>query len=67
MINATSYGNRSTGKEDRLDNTDKSDAIREHKCIRCMACVTVCPPKAVKVEQANLEFHQRASETFQQP
>ena len=48
-----------------IDNTDKSDPIREHECIWCMACVTVCPPKAIKVEQSNLEFHQRASQTYQ--
>jgi phage shock protein A len=31
--------------------------------IRCMACVTVCPPKATKVEQSNPEF-QRAKEAL---
>jgi ferredoxin len=29
-----------------------------------MACVTVCPTAAIKVEQANLEFHQIVSEDF---
>ena len=66
MVNATSSGSGSTGKEYRLDDTDKSDPIREHECIWRMACVTVCPPTAVKVDQANLELHQRAQETFQQ-
>ena len=65
MANATSSGIGRNGKEDRLDGTDKSDPIREHECIWCMACVTVCPPKAIKVEQANMEFHKVASETVQ--
>jgi len=49
-----------------LDYTDKSDSIREKACIWCMVCVTVFPTTAtaIKVEQANLEFHQSASETF---
>ena len=64
MVNATSYGNGSDGKDNRLDYTDKSEPIREHECIWCMACVTVCPTKAIKVEQSNLEFHQKASESF---
>jgi len=64
MVNATSYGNGSDDKDNRLDYTDKSEPIREHECIWCMACVTVCPTKAIKVEQSNLEFHQRASEAF---
>jgi len=64
MANATSYGNGSDGKDNRLDYTDKSEPIREHECIWCMACVTVCPTKAIKVEQSNLEFHQKASESF---
>lgn len=58
----TSYGNGNDGKENRLDYTDKSEPIREHDCIWCMACVTVCPTKAIKVEQ--LELHQKASESF---
>jgi NAD-dependent dihydropyrimidine dehydrogenase PreA subunit len=66
MANATSAGNGSTGKEYRADYTDKSEPIREHDCIWCMACVTVCPTKAIKVEQSNIEFHQRASESFRE-
>lgn len=65
MLNATSGGTGSNGKEDRLDATDKSDPIREHECIWCMACVTVCPPKAIKVDQENMHFHSVASETLQ--
>jgi hypothetical protein len=29
-----------------------------------MACVSVCPPQAVKVDQAALEFHEKAAGTF---
>jgi hypothetical protein len=29
-----------------------------------MACVSVCPPQAIKVDQANLEHHERAAGTF---
>ena len=34
-------GTGTTEKEERLDFTDKADAIREHDCIWCMACVSV--------------------------
>jgi ferredoxin len=37
--------------------TDKSDPVKEHDCIWCMACVTVCPTQAIKVDEANLEVH----------
>ena len=37
---------------------------REHDCIWCMACVQVYPPQAIKVNQSNLEFHEKASGTF---
>jgi len=53
-----------TEKEERLDFTDKADAIREHDCIWCMACVSVCPPLAVLVDQGNQEFHEKAAGTF---
>jgi ferredoxin len=29
-----------------------------------MACVSVCPPQAIKVDQANLEPHEKAGGTF---
>jgi hypothetical protein len=29
-----------------------------------MACVSVCPPQAIKVDQANLEAHEKAAGTF---
>ena len=57
MSNATSSGDGRAGKDDRLDYTDKSDPVREKACIWCMACVTVCPTTAIKVEQSNMEFH----------
>jgi NAD-dependent dihydropyrimidine dehydrogenase PreA subunit len=64
--NATSSGNGSDEREGRVDFTDKSDPIRERDCIWCMACVAVCPPQAIKVEQSNLEYHQRADQTFRE-
>jgi NAD-dependent dihydropyrimidine dehydrogenase PreA subunit len=65
MQNATSSGKGEDHSRDgRLDFTDKSDPIREHDCIWCMACVSVCPPQAVKVDQSNLEYHEKAAGTF---
>jgi NAD-dependent dihydropyrimidine dehydrogenase PreA subunit len=64
MTNATSAGTGSTVKEERKDYIDKADPIREHDCIWCMACVSVCPTQAIKVDQSNLEFHEKASGTF---
>ena len=29
-----------------------------------MACVSACPLQAIKVDQANLEFHEKSAETF---
>jgi len=29
-----------------------------------MACVSVCPPQAIKVDQVNLEFHEKAAGIF---
>ena len=60
MENETSAGSGSTIKQERSDYTDKSDPIREHDCIWCMACVSVCPTGAIKVDQSNLEFHEKA-------
>ena len=54
----------STVKEERKDYTDKADAIREHDCIWCMACVSVVRHRNVKVDQSSLEFHEKASGTF---
>lgn len=57
----TFEGTGSTVKDDRKDYTDKADPVREHDCIWCMACVSVCPPQAIKVDQSNLEHHERAA------
>jgi NAD-dependent dihydropyrimidine dehydrogenase PreA subunit len=65
MQNAISEGNSENSLGDgRKDYTDKSDPIREHGSIWCMACVSVWPPQAIKVDQANLEFHEKATGTF---
>ena len=66
MASATSYGNGNSSKEGRADYTDKSDPIREHACIWCMACVTVCPTRAIMVNQANTQFHEQAARSFQE-
>jgi len=63
-INATFAGTGSSVKEERKDLTDKADPIREHDCIWCMACVSVCPPQAIKVDQSNLEAHEKAAGTY---
>ena len=55
MTNATSAAiGENHDREGRIDYTDKSDPLSEHDCIWCMACVTVCPTKAIKVDEANL-------------
>lgn len=62
MVNATSSGTgESHAKEGRVDYTDKSDPVREHDCIWCMACVAVCPTQAIKVEQSNTSYHEKAT------
>jgi NAD-dependent dihydropyrimidine dehydrogenase PreA subunit len=61
MADAASTGTGSMVKEERKDYTDKSDPVREHDCIWCMACVSVCPPQAIKVEETSVEFHEKAS------
>ena len=59
MVNATSVGTgESHQKEGRKDYTDKSEPIREHDCIWCMACVSVCPTQAIKVDQSNQKIHE---------
>lgn len=64
-VNQIFEGTGSTVKEERKDFTDKADPIREHDCIWCMACVSVCPPQAIKVDQGNQEFHEKAAGTYQ--
>ncbi len=63
-INETFDGSGKTEKEERFDLSDNADPIREHDCIWCMACVSVCPPQAVLVDQGNQEWHEKASGTF---
>ena len=63
-IKETFAGTGATEKEERKDFSDKADPIREHDCIWCMACVSVCPPQAVLVDQGNLEWHEKAAGTF---
>ena len=60
-LNETFDGTGSSEKENRKDHTDKADPIREHDCIWCMACVSVCPTQAIKVDQSNVEAHEKAS------
>ena len=65
MANATSDGTGNDRDQDgRKDYTDKSDPIREESCIWCMACVSVCPTGAIKVDQSNVTFHEQASRSF---
>ncbi len=64
-INETFDGTGKTEKEERFDLSDNADPIREHDCIWCMACVSVCPPQAVLVDQGNQEWHEKAAGSFQ--
>ena len=64
VIGQTFAGTGSDIKDERKDLTDKADPIREHDCIWCMACVSVCPPQAIKVDQANVEKHEGAANSL---
>ena len=64
VLDKTFEGTGSSEKNERKDYTDKADPIREHQCIWCMACVSVCPPQAIKVDQSNQEFHEKEDGTF---
>jgi len=64
VIGQTFEGTGSSVKDERKDMTDKADPIREHDCIWCMACVSVCPPQAIKVDQSNVEKHDNAAKTL---
>ena len=64
IIGQTFAGTGSDIKDERKDLTDKADPIREHDCIWCMACVSVCPPQAIKVDQSNVEKHESAAKTL---
>ena len=61
VIGQTFEGTGSAVRDERTDFTDKADPIREHDCIWCMACVSVCPPQAIKVDQSNMEAHEKAA------
>ena len=64
VVGQTFEGTGKDVKDERKDLTDKADPIREHDCIWCMACVSVCPPQAIIVNQSNLEAHQNAAKTL---
>jgi len=59
VVGQTFEGTGSTEKDQRADYSDKADPVREHDCIWCMACVSVCPPQAIKVDQSNQEYHDK--------
>ncbi len=64
MVNSTSSGiveNHSI--EGRNNYTNKSDLVRKSDCIWCMACVSVCPPQAIKIDEENLDVHEKKAET----
>ncbi|MDH3610874.1 MAG: 4Fe-4S binding protein, partial [Nitrosopumilus sp.] len=63
-LNATFEGTGLTEAEERLDKSDKSQPIREHDCTVCMACQEACPRGAILIDQANLEFHEKADGTY---
>ena len=65
MSNVTSAGEgENSDKNGRNDYTDKPDPIRENDCNCCMACVAACPTQAIEVYQDNIEYYNKASETF---
>ena len=64
IVGQTFAGTGSDVKDERKDLTDKADPIREHDCIWCMACVSVCPPQAIKVDQSNVEKHESAAKSL---
>jgi NAD-dependent dihydropyrimidine dehydrogenase PreA subunit len=49
-----------SGTDEKLDLTDKAAPVRESDCIWCMACVTVCPTEAVKVDEALVSVAENA-------
>ncbi|MDH5417892.1 MAG: ferredoxin family protein, partial [Nitrosopumilus sp.] len=64
VVGQTFQGTGKDVKDERKDLTDKADPIREHDCIWCMACVSVCPPQAIKVDQSNVEKHESAAKSL---
>ena len=62
VVGQTFEGSGSTEKDQRTDFTlTRQTQFREHDCIWCMACVSVCPPQAIKVDQSNQEHHDKAA------
>ena len=53
-----------SGTEEKLDLTDKAAPVRESDCIWCMACVTVCPTEAVKVDEALVSVAENAESSL---
>ncbi len=65
MTNVTCTGtDENQQREGRADYTDKSDPIREHDCIWYMAWLSICPHQGIKVDQSNLENHEKESGKF---
>jgi len=64
VVGQTFEGTGKDTKDERKDLTDKADPIREHDCIWCMACVSVCPPQAIIVDQSNVEKHEIAAKSL---
>ncbi|HUU48649.1 MAG TPA: ferredoxin family protein [Nitrosopumilaceae archaeon] len=64
VVGATFEGTGLTEQDERLDKSDKSMPIREHDCTICMACQEACPTGAILIEQANMEFHEKAAGTY---
>jgi NAD-dependent dihydropyrimidine dehydrogenase PreA subunit len=56
-----------SGKDERAGYADKSDPIRESDCIFCMACVTVCPTTAIKVDQSLVALGKQQPGSAQEP
>ena len=49
-----------SGTDEKLDLTDKAAPVRESDCIWCMACVTVCPTEAIKVDESLVSVAENA-------
>ena len=64
IVGQTFAGTGSDIKDERKDLADKADPIREHDWIWCMACVSVCPHQAIKVDQSNVEKHESEAKTL---
>src|SRR5437879_5438840 len=56
-----------SGKDERAGYADKSDPVREADCIFCMACVTVCPTTAIKIDQSLVAVAKQQPASAQEP